>query len=175
MTALSYGFWSFVYTYIIRAGFMDGREGLMLAVSNAEGTYYRYLKLMLMKEKKMIRIAVIVTTYNRPDALSSALDGYCAQKDENFELVVADDGSADETAQVVAAYKRRPDLRLSHVWQKDEGFRAAAVRNRAIAETSADYIIFTDGDCIPLSDFVFQHRALAERGWFFCWEPYPVE
>ena len=51
-TALSHGFWSFVYTYIVRAGFMDGREGFMLAVSNAEGTYYRYLKLMFMKEKK---------------------------------------------------------------------------------------------------------------------------
>jgi len=52
LTALSHGFWSFVHTYIIRAGFLDGREGFMLAVSNAEGTYYRYLKLMLMKEKK---------------------------------------------------------------------------------------------------------------------------
>lgn len=51
-TALSHGFWSFVHTYIVRAGFLDGREGFMLAVSNAEGTYYRYLKLMLMKEKK---------------------------------------------------------------------------------------------------------------------------
>ena len=113
-----------------------------------------------------MRIAVVVTTYNRPDALSAALDGYCAQKDRDFELIVADDGSADKTAQVVTAYKQRPDLKLSHVWQKDEGFRAAAVRNRAIAETSADYIIFTDGDCIPLPDFVSQHRALAEREWF---------
>jgi glycosyltransferase involved in cell wall biosynthesis len=113
-----------------------------------------------------MRIAVVITTYNRPDALSSALDGYYAQRDENFELIVADDGSADETAQVVTAYKRKPDFKLSHVWQKDDGFRAAAIRNRAIAETSADYIIFTDGDCIPLPDFVSQHRALAERGWF---------
>ncbi len=113
-----------------------------------------------------MRIAVIITTYNRPDALSVALDGYCAQKDKHFELIVADDGSTDATSRIIAAYKRRPDLRLSHVWQKDEGFRAAAVRNRATAETSADYIIFTDGDCIPLPDFVFQHRALAERGWF---------
>ena len=52
LTALSHGFWSFVHTYIVRAGFLDGREGFMLAVSNAEGTYYRYLKLRFMKEKK---------------------------------------------------------------------------------------------------------------------------
>ena len=52
LIALSHGFWSFVHTYIIRAGFLDGREGFMLAVSNAEGTYYRYLKLMFMEKEK---------------------------------------------------------------------------------------------------------------------------
>ena len=113
-----------------------------------------------------MRIAVIITTYNRPDALSAALEGYCAQKDKDFELIVADDGSTDETTRVVTAYKQRPELNLSHVWQKDEGFRAAAARNCAIAKTSADYVIFTDGDCVPLPDFVSQHRLLAEQGWF---------
>jgi hypothetical protein len=51
-TAVLHGFWSFVHTYIVRAGFMDGREGFMLAVSNAEGTYYKYLKLLLLAERK---------------------------------------------------------------------------------------------------------------------------
>lgn len=46
------GLWSFIRTYFLRAGFLDGREGFMLAVSNAEGTYYRYLKLMLLSRKK---------------------------------------------------------------------------------------------------------------------------
>ena len=53
-TALAHGFWTFVHTYLVRAGFLDGKEGLMLAVSNAEGAYYRYLKLMLMNEKKCL-------------------------------------------------------------------------------------------------------------------------
>jgi glycosyltransferase involved in cell wall biosynthesis len=51
-TALLHGLWSFLSTYFLRAGFLDGKEGLMLAVSNAEGTYYKYLKLMLILEKK---------------------------------------------------------------------------------------------------------------------------
>lgn len=51
-TALGHGAWTFFRTYIIRAGFLDGREGFMLAVSNAEETYYRYLKLMLLTRKK---------------------------------------------------------------------------------------------------------------------------
>lgn len=45
------GMWSFVRTYVLRAGFLDGREGFMLAVSNAEGTYYRYVKLMQLNRK----------------------------------------------------------------------------------------------------------------------------
>lgn len=47
-TALGHGAWTFLRTYLLRAGFLDGREGFMLAVSNAEGAYYKYLKLMLM-------------------------------------------------------------------------------------------------------------------------------
>ncbi|MEK6208801.1 MAG: glycosyltransferase family 2 protein [Pseudomonadota bacterium] len=50
--ALLHGCWAFVRTYVLRAGFLDGRHGFMLAVSNAEGTYYRYLKLMLLEEKR---------------------------------------------------------------------------------------------------------------------------
>ena len=50
-SAILHGLWTFIRTYILKAGFLDGREGFMLAVSNAEGTYYRYLKLMLLAEK----------------------------------------------------------------------------------------------------------------------------
>ena len=53
-----------------------------------------------------MKTAVIVTTYNRPDALAVVLDGYCAQSDVDFELVVADDGSKEETAKVVRQFAR---------------------------------------------------------------------
>lgn len=113
-----------------------------------------------------MRIAVIVTTYNRPDALAAVLDGYLVQTDKNFELLVADDGSASDTAQVISQFQQRATFSIRHVWQEDEGFRAAAIRNRALAQTAADYIIFTDGDCVPPQDFVARHRDLAERGCF---------
>lgn len=111
-------------------------------------------------------IAVIVTTYNRPNALAAVLEGYLAQTDHDYEVIVADDGSTDSTRQVVDLYRSRATFELKHVWQEDQGFRAAAVRNRAVAATDADYIIFTDGDCIPLPDFIARHRALAEPGRF---------
>ena len=110
--------------------------------------------------------AVIVTTYNRPDALAAVLEGYLAQTGAAFELIVADDGSTDDTRTVVAEYVRRAPFPIRHVWQEDQGFRAAAVRNKALAATQADYIIFTDGDCIPPLDFVAQHLALATKGRF---------
>jgi glycosyltransferase involved in cell wall biosynthesis len=109
-------------------------------------------------------ISVIVATYNRPDALAAVLEGFCAQTDRSFELLVADDGSGTETQHVVERYQQRlPALR--HVWHEDRGFRLAAIRNRAAAQSRGDYLIFVDGDCVPLPDFVEQHRALAERGW----------
>ena len=51
LAAILHGAWTFLRTYIFRLGFLDGREGFILAVANAEGSYYRYLKLMLLSEK----------------------------------------------------------------------------------------------------------------------------
>src|SRR5262245_11014962 len=109
-----------------------------------------------------MQVAVIVTTYNRPDALAAVLDGYEAQRGQDFELIVADDGSRDDTRALVENRAKRAPFPLRHVWQEDRGFRAAAIRNRALATTHADYVIFTDGDCVPSPEFVAQHCRLAE-------------
>ncbi|MBX3325293.1 MAG: glycosyltransferase family 2 protein [Nitrospira sp.] len=113
-----------------------------------------------------MKTALVVTTYNRPDALGAVLEGYCRQSDQDFELVVADDGSKEDTADVVRQFAQRAPFRLTHVWHEDRGFRAAAIRNRAVASTGADYIVFTDGDCVPSCDFVRVHKQLAEPGYF---------
>lgn len=113
-----------------------------------------------------MRIAVIVTTYNNPAALAAVLEGYLAQTDRDFEVLVADDGSTPDTAELVQQFQARAPFPIHHVWQEDIGFRAAAIRNRALAATRADYIVFTDGDCIPPFDFVAQHRKLSEPGCF---------
>lgn len=113
-----------------------------------------------------MKTAVIVTTYNRPDALAVVLEGYCCQSDRDFGLIVADDGSKEETAELMRQFARRAPFPLTHVWQEDRGFRAAAIRNRAIASTDAAYVIFTDGDCVPSRHFVRVHKELAEPGYF---------
>lgn len=113
-----------------------------------------------------MKTALIVTTYNRPDALGAVLEGYCRQSDQDFELVVADDGSEEDTAEIVGQFARHAPFRLTHVWHEDRGFRAAAIRNRAVASSGADYIVFTDGDCVPSRHFVRVHKQLAEPGYF---------
>jgi glycosyltransferase involved in cell wall biosynthesis len=113
-----------------------------------------------------MKTAVVVTTYNRPDALTAVLDGYCAQSSAEFELLVADDGSSQDTRTLVSDYARRTPFALTHVWQEDRGFRAGAARNRALAQTQADYVIFSDGDCVPPPFFVDRHGKLSERGHF---------
>ncbi len=110
-------------------------------------------------------ISVIVATYNRPDALRAVLAGFCEQTDRQFELLVADDGSRDETRALVESVAASAPIPIAHVWHEDAGFRLAAIRNRAAARAQGDYLVFVDGDCVPLPDFVAQHRALAEPAW----------
>jgi len=112
------------------------------------------------------RLAVVVSTYNRPDALERVLSAYLSQEDRDIELQVADDGSTEDTRRVVERFAGRAPFPVHHVWHEDAGFRLAAIRNRAIAATTADYVVFTDGDCVPLPGFIAGHRALAEPGWF---------
>lgn len=113
-----------------------------------------------------MKTAVIVTTYNRPDALAATLDGFLAQDDRDFELFIADDGSHTDTRALIEGYADRSPFPLSHVWQEDRGFRAGAARNRALSHTDAEYVIFSDGDCVPPPFFVNRHRTLAEPGAF---------
>jgi glycosyltransferase involved in cell wall biosynthesis len=111
-------------------------------------------------------ITIIVTTYNREDALDAVLRSLARQTDMDFEVVVADDGSSTATGQLIETWKPKIAHRLERVWHADQGFRAAEIRNRAILAAHGAYCVFLDGDCIVRPDFVAVHRRLAEPGWF---------
>ncbi len=111
-------------------------------------------------------ISIIVTTYDRADALDAVLRALGRQTDRGFEVVIADDGSGPATAKAIERWKPRLGVPLAHVWQENRGFRAAEIRNRAILKSRGAYCIFLDGDCLARPDFVATHRALAEPGWF---------
>jgi glycosyltransferase involved in cell wall biosynthesis len=111
-------------------------------------------------------ISVVVTTYEREDALNAVLRSLARQTDRNFELVVADDGSGPGTAALVEQWKSRLGVPLRHVWHEHDGFRAGQIRNQAMLASRGVYLVFLDGDCIARPDFISTHRSLAEPGWF---------
>lgn len=110
-------------------------------------------------------ISVIVSTYNRPGALSAVLQACFAQDDTSFEIIIADDGSTHNTRDCIEALRPQSPVPLQHVWQDDLGFRLARARNLGIAAAKGDYLLFLDGDCVPQPDFIRQHRKLAQRGY----------
>ncbi len=113
-----------------------------------------------------MQLSVILSTYNSPDWLEKVLLGYAVQTFRDFELVIADDGSGDETRQRIEKLRQETNLPIRHVWHEDNGFQKSAILNRAIVAARHEYLVFSDGDCIPRTDFLGVHAARAEKGRF---------
>jgi len=109
-------------------------------------------------------IGVIISTYNNPAWLQKVLWGYIYQSVRPDEIVIADDGSREETKNLIDSYRDR--LPIKHVWHPDNGFQKCRILNMAILETTSDYLIFTDQDCIPRYDFIETHLRYARKGYF---------
>jgi len=107
-------------------------------------------------------ISVIVTTYNWPSALKLCLNSLFAQQDKNFEIIIADDGSSADNLKKTKAYCELSSIAISYSYHDDQGFRAGTIRNKAVALSKGDYLLFIDGDCILMPDFIAKHRQLAE-------------
>lgn len=110
--------------------------------------------------------SVIVSTYNQPAWLEKVLLGYSHQDTRDFELIIADDGSAEETRELISRFQEGSEFPVRHLWHEDEGYRRSIILNAAILASRGEYLIFSDGDCIPRRDFVRTHVALRERGRF---------
>jgi glycosyltransferase involved in cell wall biosynthesis len=111
-------------------------------------------------------LSVILTTYNSPAWLQKVLWGYGCQQFRDFEVVIADDGSTAATAELIGAMRSRLFFPVNHVWHEDTGFRKCTILNKAITASAADYLVFSDGDCIPRSDFLAVHAREREAGFF---------
>ena len=110
--------------------------------------------------------SIIISTYNQPSWLEKVLWGYQCQSHQNFDIIIADDGSSGKTQEVIDRYQKILPQKITHVWHEDTGFQKSAILNKAIERSSSDYLIFTDGDCIPRKDFIQTHLSLAEKNTF---------
>lgn len=113
-----------------------------------------------------ITLSVIVTTYNWPQALNLVLEALAAQVIPSMEVIVADDGSGSETKAIIENMRKTFSCPLRHVWQEDNGFQAAKIRNKAIIQSAGEYIIFIDGDCIIANNFIQHHLSLKQKNYF---------
>jgi glycosyltransferase involved in cell wall biosynthesis len=113
-----------------------------------------------------MKISVVLSTYNQPEWLEKVLHGYRFQSHRSFEVVIADDGSDERTRSVLDRFRGVVDYEIQHVWQEDEGFQKSRILNKATLAARADYLVFSDGDCIPRRDFLAVHAAFARPGRF---------
>ncbi len=113
-----------------------------------------------------MRLALIVSTYERPEALAAVLDSVARQRAAPDEIIIADDGSGAATRELIAAFTRRSMVPVRAVSQPHQGFRLTRLRNLAIAAATADYLVFVDGDMLLHEAFVADHRRHAVRGMF---------
>lgn len=116
--------------------------------------------------KNNISTSLILSTYNRPDALKLCLLSIAKQRVLPAEVVIGDDGSLPETRNLIEKMRVDYPIPIVHVWQKDDGFRLAMSRNKCVAAAKGDYIIEIDGDLILHRDFVSDHISFARPGYF---------
>jgi glycosyltransferase involved in cell wall biosynthesis len=113
-----------------------------------------------------MEMSVIFSTYNAEEWLEKVIWGFSVQTFKNFEIIIADDGSREATKNLIDRLRTEIDIPIIHVWQEDNGFQKSQILNKAILAATSDYLIFTDGDCIPREDFVEVHHKFREKGYF---------
>ncbi len=112
------------------------------------------------------KISVIISTYNSEEWLEKVLWGFHYQIYKDFEVIIADDGSGEKTKNLLNNMQEKVFYPIFHVWQEDDGFQKSRILNKAVVKCQTDYIVMTDGDCIPRDDFVQVHYINKEPGFF---------
>ncbi|GLQ98301.1 glycosyltransferase family 2 protein [Dyella mobilis] len=119
-----------------------------------------------MSQTPVASVTLMVSTYNWKEALALALHSVAGQTRLPDEVVVVDDGSREDTAELLRAIAKTFPVPLRHVWQPDDGFRKARILNRGIAAARGEYVIQFDGDMLLHPRFVEDHLRLAQPGRF---------
>ena len=109
-----------------------------------------------------INVGIIISTYNNPSWLEKTLWGYLYQTRPADEIIIADDGSKEDTRLLINSFKDK--LPIKHIWHEDNGFQKSRILNKALIASQSEYIIFTDQDCIPRKDLIATHIKYAEEG-----------
>ena len=151
---------AFFKNYFIKKGIFDGYIGYLISKANADGVHYKYA--MLRETNQSLACSLIITTYNRPEALKRVINSVFLQSKAPKEIIIADDGSNEKTKNMLATFNHRK-IPIVHIWQEDKGFRAAKIRNKAIARAKEKYIVLIDGDMVLPQHFIADHLYCAQK------------
>ena len=116
----------------------------------------------------MKKVSLIISVYKNIRSLELILSALTIQDERNFELLIADDGSGEDMHMFISGFRTKSGLDITHIHQKDIGFRKTTILNASIKRAKTDYLIFIDGDCIPHSSFISQHSANKETDTVLC-------
>jgi glycosyltransferase involved in cell wall biosynthesis len=112
-----------------------------------------------------MKLSLIILTYNRPDALALVLRSTEKQTVMPDEVIIADDGSSEETRSLVRSWQKKFPVPLHHVWHEDRGYRISAIRNLAVKRSSGELLIFSDGDLFFHPRFIEDFKRNVLKGY----------
>lgn len=162
--AILHGFFSFFKNYLLKKGFLYGYKGFLISTCNALGSFFKYIKLYEMNLS--LTSSLIITTYNQKERLALVLDSVKELSYLPDEVLIADDGSKEDTKELIKSYQKDFPVPLKHIWHEDKGFRLSEIRNLAIKNAKGEYIIIIDGDMILEKNFIKDHLYFAKEKTF---------
>lgn len=109
-----------------------------------------------------MKTTLIISTYNSEAYLKLCLMTVLAQTVKPDEVVIADDGSKEKTANLIKEFARVSTVPVKHIWHEDEGFRKCMILNKALAACEGDYIVQIDGDVLLDRHFIEDHKSIAK-------------
>jgi glycosyltransferase involved in cell wall biosynthesis len=115
---------------------------------------------------KPFTITLVISTYNQPEVLAKVIGGLQCQTRWPAEVLFSDDGSGEPTKKLIAQFAASAPVPVRHIWHPDDGFRKTIILNKTLAAATGDYIVFTDADCVPHPQFIADHAALADKGFW---------
>jgi len=110
--------------------------------------------------------SLVVSTYNWPEALELLLLSVQNQSQFPNEVIIADDGSKENTLDLIQRFQESFPIPIIHIWHRDKGNRKSIILNKAIARAKHSYIIEVDGDIIMHPEFIKDHLLKSEKGAF---------
>ena len=112
----------------------------------------------------MPKLTLIISFYNKIELLQKVLESVALQTMQDFEVVIADDGSKSECAEVIKGLQALYPFPIRHVWHEDKGWRKNAILNKAVVAAQSEYLVFIDGDCLLERHFLEEHYAARKHG-----------